>query len=495
MRTNIAYCHILLRRLFAVTLSAIACASALFAETYTHSWGENTTWSLNTADSTFIIEGNGVINGCERNIQIGGNWYNLKHLIKHLVIGEGITAIGKDNFAECLNLTDIQWPSSIDSIGDSAFDGAAALSSVILPANLRYISSRAFANCPLLQTIGFPASVEKIEGGAFFGDPLLHFQVEDNHPHLCLLNGVLLSRDLHTIIQAQADISGEYIAPDSVKTIADYAFYDCTALSSIILPDGLGSIGSFAISGCSGLTTLSIPDNVRNIGKGAFYHNANLQSMHLPEGLEVIEQSVLAGCPKLNAVNIPEGVTTIGHYAFSNDSALTTMQIPEGVTYVGNEVFSNCKRLQTIDLPQSLVNMGSSVFDRCIALQSVTLHGNFQYTSGNLFPFCNGLQFIACEAIDPPVLRYLRNFDFEQVILYVPEESIAAYRTADVWKDFATILPLSAMPTAVESLQQDVSSSHPYKLLRDNRMYIDCGNYIYNVMGTPVLRSMTTIHD
>lgn len=79
--------------------------------------------------------------------------------------------------------------------------------------------------------------------------------------------------------------------------------------------------------------------------------------------------------------------------------------------------------------------------------------------------------------------------------MYVPEESIAAYRTADVWKDFATILPLSAMPTAGESLQRDVSSSHPYKLLRDNRMYIDCGNYIYNVMGTPVGRSVTTIHD
>jgi hypothetical protein len=45
--------------------------------------------------------------------------------------------------------------------------------------------------------------------------------------------------------------------PDSVTSIGDRAFYDCSSLTSITIPDSLTSIGNAAFDGCSGLTSIN----------------------------------------------------------------------------------------------------------------------------------------------------------------------------------------------------------------------------------------------
>ena len=77
--------------------------------------------------------------------------------------------------------------------------------------------------------------------------------------------------------------------------IGDYAFRDCSGLTSLTLPAGITEIGKYAFSVCSGLTSINIPSSITKIGECAF-----------------------SGCSGLTSINIPSSITEIGKFAFSN---------------------------------------------------------------------------------------------------------------------------------------------------------------------------------
>ena len=56
-----------------------------------------------------------------------------------------------------------------------------------------------------------------------------------------------------------------------VTRIGNWAFYDCSGLTSVTIPDSVTSIGDRAFYHCSGLTSVTIPDGVTSIGDSAFY--------------------------------------------------------------------------------------------------------------------------------------------------------------------------------------------------------------------------------
>ncbi len=58
--------------------------------------------------------------------------------------------------------------------------------------------------------------------------------------------------------------------------IGDFAFSDCSSLTSINIPDGVTSIGALAFSYCKGLTALTIPESVTAIEERAFENCDNL---------------------------------------------------------------------------------------------------------------------------------------------------------------------------------------------------------------------------
>ena len=64
-----------------------------------------------------------------------------------------------------------------------------------------------------------------------------------------------------------------------MTSIGNYAFSDCSGLTSIEIPNGVKSIGNWAFSGCSGLTSITIPNSVTSIGEMAFYGCYGLTSI------------------------------------------------------------------------------------------------------------------------------------------------------------------------------------------------------------------------
>ncbi len=76
--------------------------------------------------------------------------------------------IGSDAFNNCVSLTQLIIPDSVEEIGNNAFYGCSSLVEIKLPANLKVIEQSLFKQCQNITEITIPNGVVKIEESAFY---------------------------------------------------------------------------------------------------------------------------------------------------------------------------------------------------------------------------------------------------------------------------------------------------------------------------------------
>ena len=187
--------------------------------------------------------------------------------------------------------------------------------------------------------------------------------------------------------------------PDSVTSIGNSAFSWCSGLTSVDIPDSVTSIGGFAFRGCSSLTEVTIPDSVTSIGDSAFFRCSDLTSVTIPGSVTSIGGNAFESCHSLTSVTIPDSVTSIGGFAFRDCSSLTEVTIPDSVTSIGNYAFYFCTGLTSVTIPGSVTTIGDSAFGDCTKLTNVTFAGaNLPSFAPTAFDDCNNLQTISLSA-------------------------------------------------------------------------------------------------
>ena len=176
-----------------------------------------------------------------------------------------------------------------------------------------------------------------------------------------------------------------------VTSIGDYAFEDCSSLTSVTIPDSVTSIGSYAFS-CSSLTSVTIPDSVTSIEFCAFSGCRSLSSVTIGNNVTSIGSEAFSGCTSLESVTIGNNVTSIGMEAFSNCSSLTSVTIPDSVTSIGECAFSGCSSLASVTIPDSVTVVGWYFFQNCSSLESVTIGNGLTGIDEGMFYGCISLK-------------------------------------------------------------------------------------------------------
>jgi uncharacterized protein YjdB len=297
-------------------------------------------WAFNTGN----LAQDGFITLCGITIpdgvtSIGESAFYQCESLASVIIPNSVTSIGQFAFSNCYSLANVTIPNSITSIGLSAFASCTSLASVIIPNNVTSIGHGAFASCTSLASVTIGYGVISIGVHAFIQCPSLStIIISSSNNAYSAENGILFNKN-KTTLMAYPSVKGDYSIPNSVTSIEQGAFYECTSLASITIPNSVTSIGHMAFVLCT-----------------------SLASVNIPNGVTIINPQTFSSCYNLASVTIGNGVTSIGSSAFSHCQKLVSVTIPENVTSIDRGAFYQCNSLASVTFQGTIPSSGFSNF-------------------------------------------------------------------------------------------------------------------------------------
>ena len=192
-------------------------------------------------------------------------------------------------------------PSTINSwhvtkIGEDAFQDNTTITSVTIPANVTEIGSNAFAGCTNLTRVNYEGDWSNLtiqSGNPAVQDAaneqLFNFEFTPDNTAVIVTN--------YKCKGTAADVTIPSCYKGKPVTAINNAAFPNSAVTSVTIPDSITSIPDAAFVNCSQLTNISIPNSVTYIGFSAFSSCTSLKSITLPSSLRTIGNSAFAGCP------------------------------------------------------------------------------------------------------------------------------------------------------------------------------------------------------
>lgn len=345
---------------------------------------------------------------------------------------------GCASFYQCVNLREIEFPTTLVYICSKAFGNCVKLTSVTIPEGVELLGNSIFRNCSELVSASLPSTLGNLNKMNSENYDIINYAGYKN------INGAMDSNS--NISQPSYESSYGCLATfyncpklkdvtlaEGIKLLMNRMFLNCTALTSITLPSTLARVNSAfigcsglteitfpetvveigSLADCTGLTTLSIPSNVNvndffctnctaltsvnfkgNVGtrisSTSFSGCAALTSVNIPTGVVTIGNNSFDGCASLAQLTMPEPLATIGEYAFRN-SGLTGITFQRNLTIIGKYAFDGCKDLVSINFPANVTEIKEYTFNDCVKLKNIELPNGLIYIKDYAFNGCASL--------------------------------------------------------------------------------------------------------
>ena len=233
-----------------------------------------------------------------------------------VTIGNSVTSIGNYVFSGCTGLTSVTIGNSVTSIGNNAFSGCTGLTSITIPNSVTSIGGSAFSGCSNLTNINIPDSVTNIGNQAF-----------QNCSSLPVENYVMYADKCAVGLTDTSQST--YVLKNDTKQIGNNLFSGRTAMTSITIPDSVITIMQYTFNNCSNLATVTMGNSVTTLGYGVFNGCSSLTSITIPDSVTSIGERVFFNCTSLSSVTILASTPpTLGNYAFYNNAPGRKIYVP-----------------------------------------------------------------------------------------------------------------------------------------------------------------------
>ena len=409
-----------------------------------------------------------------------------------------VTKIGKLSFAQKVNLESIYLPNSVNYIGLQAFYNCINLNKVTIKSNdlqieKEFTCANPFEMCSNLQNfdgplasedgrclivknslysfapygiteytipqgvttiedssfelsnlkvITIPEGVERIEAHAFAATSFTDYHIESSLEYVYLPSTLKYIHGYAFLYNKNIKAfygENEFVSPDKKCLIVDK--YNQTGNKSIILfasgaglteytiPDGVEAIESYAFYYATSLKKLNFPDSFKEIYSGhAFEGATNIETITgkyvLDDNRSMVinDMLVMYAGAGLEKYTTPKGVKSIGYQALGFNNDIKEYVISDDVTQAGDYGY---------------------LFNQCPNLEIVTLSAKMQYLGYDPFGAewwsTPKIKTVYCRAIMPPFVYYNTSdgrFDFDDLTIFVPEQSVDAYRSSNYWTPY-----------------------------------------------------------
>ena len=350
--------------------------------------------------------------------------------------GMPVKYIADNAFKNCSKITSVTIGNNVREIGVSAFYGCSAMTSVNVPGSVTKIGANAFMNCSSLESINIPDSVTYCGQQAFSGCKNLTIaSIGDG-----------LKEINNSLFYNCEKLYALWISYSNIEEIYPYAFFGCSALTSVVLPGTVTSIGAQSFAYCDSLTHIKMKRSLYDSGidSTAFKgDNSNLEyqfemtddggtsmvngrlwrytvsknmaylgwgkepyvcidptpssgTLTIPASLGGfavggVNEKAFYSVSGMTKVVFPSAVKTIGPRAFWGCSGLTELTLPSMLTSIGANAFTGCSTLAEVTVPDSVTNIASYAFSVCGNLKKATLPKALWNTSNatSIFPNCH----------------------------------------------------------------------------------------------------------
>ena len=401
--------------------------------------------------------------------------------VKNIKIGDGIQGIRKGVFS-CANAETIEVGKNVRRISKGGgFNACTHVKKVIWNAKNCADLNESYEDPPFKKSISADPQLEAVEiiigdsveyiPATLFDVPIKKITIGKNvtsfgeYPFRC--EQYTLSFRNNTIIDIEVVWNAKnltkrnlfyfiYIGGTSYYGTMDAVTYDIgSSISSLTIGDDvetlpqnffaqlpeLKNIKWHAIS-CEDFSETTCPNNlqvdsfslgeyVEHIPSYLFSNAPNLKNLSIPSTLKSVGQNAFLNCPNIDSIYCTD-LSAWASIDFENDKATPlygngkllinnnpigkNIEIPEGVTHIGTYAFYNFKSIENIVLPSSINSIGQNAFNTCPYL--LTIHAAMEY---------------------PPIIEYnvfANCGSLYGITLYVPQNSLAQYRKANVWSSF-----------------------------------------------------------
>lgn len=240
--------------------------------------------------------------------------------------------------------------------------------------------------------------------------------VDKNNPDYSSENGILYNKDKSVLIYCpQSNPLKELHIPNTVNEICDEAFTKNQYLESVYIPNSLKTMGDYAFQNCSSLNYLEFEDGFSidrlyftfqdcvNLKTAIFpsdskvdlfygtFRNTGLTHCELPDYVDKI-QYIFQETKDLKTVDLPKYLNFMGSSNFTN-SGIESIIIPDNIKKIQQTDFSRCENLKYIDL-NNVTSLSVMSFAYCTSLESIDLTNITYYVNNpktGTFAGCDNL--------------------------------------------------------------------------------------------------------